>query len=518
MKQQLTLLALVIMLSVFENLALAADSISVGDDLALSFSCVQYKGIGYQFVLRYADELTWKMDANTFTSAGTLNNCLYVPNDLALNISATYRSVPYGFVMKYSDGLNWKADSDTFTSFSTSDKYVVFAWNDLGMHCLNPSYDTAVLLPPYNNLWVQTIRKGSQPEIITNGLSVGYSISNNTYSYGKKSYGQFWDNAPALFGVSLDRNKGLNLNDPDIHFGLSGTMLPKTDHFQADGIPVTPVDDSGTWNPYQIAEITVKNPYNSVVAQTKTTIPTSDEINCAKCHGSTDTFSDIIEAHDEAEHTALASQKPVLCAKCHGSPALGTSGAGTSGKYLSQAIHGFHSSKGAACYDCHPGKITQCNRSKAHTATDGNCTTCHGTMSEIANSIAQKTRIPWVNEPKCVTCHSGIAQVDTGDTLYRKAKGHGNLYCITCHGSPHAMTPSTQSSDNYQAIQYQNKAKTIGSCGACHSGSKGGTPISNFSKEHGGTSPRVATACHVCHTSVSTDTTKWPHAYQWKNR
>ena len=29
-----------------------------------------------------------------------------------------------------------------------TDAYVVFAWNDLGMHCLNPSYDKAVILPP----------------------------------------------------------------------------------------------------------------------------------------------------------------------------------------------------------------------------------------------------------------------------------------------------------------------------------------------------------------------------------
>jgi hypothetical protein len=31
--------------------------------------------------------------------------------------------------------------------------YIVFAWNDLGMHCLNPTYDSAVILPPYNTVW-----------------------------------------------------------------------------------------------------------------------------------------------------------------------------------------------------------------------------------------------------------------------------------------------------------------------------------------------------------------------------
>ena len=45
--------------------------------------------------------------------------------------------------------------------------YVVLAWNDLGMHCLNPTYDKLVVLPPYNNLWVQVIKRGVEPEIVT---------------------------------------------------------------------------------------------------------------------------------------------------------------------------------------------------------------------------------------------------------------------------------------------------------------------------------------------------------------
>lgn len=51
--------------------------------------------------------------------------------------------------------------------------YVVFAWNDLGMHCANPTYDKAVLLPPYNTVWAQvssSIAQGRIPWV--NGTGV----------------------------------------------------------------------------------------------------------------------------------------------------------------------------------------------------------------------------------------------------------------------------------------------------------------------------------------------------------
>jgi hypothetical protein len=406
--------------------------------------------------------------------------------------------------------------------------FVVFSWNDLGMHCLNPSYDTAVILPPYNTVWAEVINKAALPKNTTTGLTAEYGIVNNTYSYGKGNYGQFWDNVQKLFGTSLDHDKGLNLSDPSIHNGLSGKMASKSGHFQADGIPVTPVDDSLLWSPFQIAEITVKNSEGTQLAKTRNTVPTSDEINCGKCHGATNTFQNILNTHDSIGKTALSSEKPVLCASCHGSPALGQVGPGYSGKYLSQAIHGYHSTKSALCYDCHPGATTQCNRSSAHTnnnASDGNCISCHGTLTEIASEMANGTKIPWVNEPKCAKCHnSAIPEVDTGTTLYRNAKGHGGLSCPTCHGSPHAMLPSREVSDNYLAIQFNkfyksSNPRTIGSCKACHSTSKGEDDFSEFDSTHGGTSPEVQMVCHICHTEIpSMDTAKWPHGFQWKKR
>src|SRR5665648_772758 len=72
-------------------------------------------------------------------------------------------------------GCSKNSDTQISDLPTPTGNYVVFAWNDLGMHCLNPSYDKLVILPPYNNLMVQVIKKGKIPEIITSGLSVEYS-------------------------------------------------------------------------------------------------------------------------------------------------------------------------------------------------------------------------------------------------------------------------------------------------------------------------------------------------------
>jgi len=406
---------------------------------------------------------------------------------------------------------------------AASSAYIVVAWNDLGMHCLNPSYDTAVILPPYNTVWAQVIKRANPPQVVTTGLTVSYRIINNTTSQ-KGLFTQFWTYALQLFGAAPALDKGLNLDDPAISNGLSGNMIVKGTHFQVSGIPVVPYEDgSNVANPYQVAEISVKDASGAVIAQTRATVPTSEEINCGKCHAAggtvTQVFNDVLLKHDQGTGTTLLSQKPVLCASCHGSPVLGQTGAGTSGKYLSQAIHGFHATLPVAqqpsCYDCHPGASTKCNRSTKHTAADGNCTniSCHGSLANVASSITAG-RVPWVTEPKCATCHSGVPQVDTGTTLYRNAVGHGGVYCAGCHGSPHAMVPSNQPSDNYQALQYQGQAFVLGDCRICHSTSRGGG--SDFAKEHSG----KTSACNVCHTGFlnAANTASYPHQFQWKTR
>jgi len=82
------------------------------------------------------------------------------------------------------------------------------------------------------------------------------------------------------------------------------------------------------------------------------------------------------------------------------------------------------------------------------------------------------------------------------------------------------MYPSQLAVDNYQPLQYQNftgKVKAIGSCGTCHDSSRGEGVGGEFSEAHGGSGPERKIGCHVCHTVVPTETSKWPHAYEWKN-
>ena len=220
----------------------------------------------------------------------------------------------------------------------------------------------------------------------------------------------------------------------------SGTMLLKGDHFQVDGIPAVPIN-----------EPRLGTPTRSRRSRCATLRPTtcwpgpgppcrcSDEWACAKCHNGDDAES-VLATHDDAEDTTFVEDGvPVLCADCHGDPFLGQTGAGSSELYLSQAVHGFHATQTSiSCYDCHPGTKTLFHRSTAHTAADGNCTNCHGSMTTLTTML-YAGRIPWKEEPSCVNCHTYVAEVDTGSTLYRDAAGHGGLACAACHGSPRAQ-------------------------------------------------------------------------------
>lgn len=408
--------------------------------------------------------------------------------------------------------------------------YIVLAWSDQGMPFFNPTFDKDVLLPPYTSLRAQVVRRGDPPEIVTTGITLEYSILDNTYSYGKMTppteedplriYAGFWDNSLDLFGVDLAIDTGLNFADPGVHYGLTGTMALKGDRFEVDGVPVVPIKDDGTWEPYQVAEIVVRDSTTLVeLARTRATVPVSDEISCATCHGRTyneEEVLSVLEEHDEGQGTSFAAEGlPVLCADCHGSPALGQAEAGSSGYYLSQAIHGMHATTAAACYDCHPGAETKAHRSTAHTSDTGSCTTCHGTLTTIATSITAG-RMPWSGMPKCSGCHTFVAEVDTGEDPARNGTGHGGLSCSACHGTPHAQVPSNEEADHYAFDQYQGKALALGSCRVCHARSKGGG-LMGIVLAHGGGEP---TSCTVCHTAPirTTNPAEFPHRFQWRSR
>ncbi len=362
----------------------------------------------------------------------------------------------------YNDGYTDNYDGNTTVS------YRLLAWNDLGMHCMDgKDYSVFSILPPYNSLVAQLIKKGSEPEHIKSGVIITYEAlpsldgKTNTDSASKTN---FWDYVKQLFGVDLQPNEGLagkywdqNLSKQTLAYDAENNW------WIAEGIPVTPVNDDGSYNRYPLVRVTAKDSSGNIIAQTTTVLPVSDEMDCKKCHSSTsgndktipsagwanledpekDYKTNILRLHDENHPTAVAdhidsliakgwdynttgleataaSGTPVLCASCHSSNALPGTGVDNI-KPLTQALHGKHANvidpdtsatlndatNRNACYTCHPGATTQCLRGAMGKAKnpDGTdkmqCQSCHGTMSAVASS----NRKGWLDMPNCQNCH-----------------------------------------------------------------------------------------------------------------
>ncbi|MBK8050299.1 MAG: cytochrome c3 family protein [Anaerolineales bacterium] len=367
-------------------------------------------------------------------------------------------------------------------------KWVVLAWNDLGMHCYNADFQDLAVLPPYNTLWAQVIEVGDPPKIITGTVTVEYRFADNTDSVSKSN---FWDYDKQLFGVDLAPNVGLT------GAGLDGLMEESNDHFIVEGIPLTEFTDSAptTAEPYQLATIVVKDAISGTeLATTVTVAPVSTEMHCDYCHydggvediatGRVETNILTLHDHENQEEyppghdTPLMQRRPVLCAECHASNALGAPGL-PGIPNLSKAMHSKHADAddggdddelAAAvstalpdnfCYNCHPGPQTQCMRD-VMSARGMTCTDCHGSMEEVASNPN-----PWLNEPRCSDCHTD-PEYSQDQPLYRMSTGHGGVRCEGCHDSTHAIAPSTQPKDAIKFIGWQGHQGTLDTCTVCH--------------------------------------------------
>lgn len=342
--------------------------------------------------------------------------------------------------------------------------YVVVAVNDLGMHCSQEDFSELCILPPYNTVRAQVIIPGAEPEILNSGVTVSYTIPEHSRSSDKTN---FWTYAPALFGANLAPDVGLTGH------GLTGNLTPviggNGKFFEVTGIPVLPTDDAGRLDPYPVGIITATG--NLGTATTSTVIPVSSEMSCSLCHGDpgSSVANDILADHDAMHGTNLVNQKPVLCAACHADPALGT--AGVPGvPMLSHAMHSSHAPFAAsagldnACYACHPGIRTQCQRD-VHKTNGVECVNCHGDMAAVGNP----NRMPWADQPKCSNCHSKPGfQFEQAGKLFKDSIGHGGVRCVTCHGAPHTIGPATTPVDNNQILTLQGHTGPLNTCTVCH--------------------------------------------------
>lgn len=343
----------------------------------------------------------------------------------------------------------------------SAEQYVLIGWNDLGMHCSNLDFSTFVVLPPFNNIHAQVIRVGDSlapPAIVTAGLYVTFEIPGNTYSVGKTN---FWDYENVLFGVNLAPNIGLT------GVGLTGVMAPLENYFFVSGVPITPYTDADLVHedPFQLGLLSLYNQADGLLATASPVVPVSNEINCVSsgCHLSAEA---LLNQHD-AEGGFDPGNQPILCASCHASNALGTVGQ-PGVPSLSEAIHKKHGELTDDCYKCHPGPNTQCLRDVMSTQHGMVCQNCHGSVTEVGESISSG-RIPWLQEPSCgaVECHGPNYGEEPG-RLFRQSRGHGGLFCSACHGEPHAIVPSRVDRDNVQNVTLQGYVGTLSRCEVCH--------------------------------------------------
>ncbi len=346
-----------------------------------------------------------------------------------------------------------------------ADEHVLLVTNDLGMHCMNRNHAVLSVLPPYNTLQAQVIRKGDAtrlPALVTDGLTLHYAFPGNTWSAGKTD---FWTWAPALFGVDLPLDTGLTGKTLDDTFDLRGDL------FVAEGIPLTPFTDAAPTveDPYQQALVVVRDAQGAELTRAYPVAPVSIEMSCVTtgCHGSE---ASIVDGHPR-EGGFDPAQQPILCARCHGSTPLTGPQPGTAG-WFSFRMHDHHTFIDQeipgldGCQKCHPGPNTRCLRGTMATDHGMICQDCHGTMRQMASSIEQG-RTPWVDEPACRTCHTTTYGEPVG-TLYRNARGHGGVLCSGCHNSPHAIFPSRESRDNQVMVDLQGHAGTLSDCRVCH--------------------------------------------------
>ncbi len=452
----------------------------------------------------------------------------------------------------------------TTTTTNSNKAYMLTAWNDLGMHCMDGNdFSVFSILPPYNNLHAQL--KNKNGSLVTSGVTVTYESVQGTdgkLNSSSSDKTNFWNYSKKLFGVTLATDTGLTgLKTP------SKTPQPMSfdttnQWWKADGLPLTPYNDDGTKNYYPMVKVTAKDSKGNVLASVNTVLPISDEMDCKRCHASnsapagkptkgwvnsTDPEKDfklnVLRLHDERMPNAVkdnltalkakgynydtkgleatvASGTPILCAACHSSNAL--PGTGVTGvKPFTTAIHAYHShvvdpntnlsmnsSKNrSACYSCHPGATTKCLRGAMGDAKDGagnnamQCQSCHGNMSNVGSS----KRHGWLDEPNCQACHhDGKRELTAIDPVTNTLRNAVDTRFATNPNTPAQGFSLYRFSTGHGRLQ----------CEACHGATHAIYPAhqaDNIASEqiqgHSGT----VGECSACHTTVPNTTTGGPH-------
>jgi len=435
--------------------------------------------------------------------------------------------------------------------------YTLLAWNNLGMHCVDgKDYSMFSILPPYNTLNAQLIDTVNN-KIVSQGVTLTYEAmadsagSINTISSTKTN---FWQYAQSLFGLGSPLPLDVGLTGVKT---ASATPAPMTYNatqkwFEAEGIPITPYDDTLTKNYYPMVKVVARDSAGNQLAQARVVLPVSDEMSCVSCHAANSSAAarpatgwivdpnkeiewkkNILSLHDQKQagdpvfQTAMTTMgypngllasatggKPVLCASCHSSNALGTAGA-AGVKSLTAALHSRHasvtdpvsglaldsSSNRDACYLCHPGSKTKCLRGVMGNAlaADGSmaiqCQSCHGGMSNVGKA----GRAGWLDEPNCQSCHHD---------------GRRELSAVDASGNPKSWLDTSFATNANRLYRFSAGHGGL-QCEACHGSTHAEYPSSHvndniLSTDVQGYAGTIG-ECSACHKTVPITWNGGPH-------
>ena len=447
----------------------------------------------------------------------------------------------------------------------------VVAWNNLGMHCMDSDYSVFSILPPYNTVHAQLVLDGALARSAS-GLTVTYeAVADPSGSITTSSVGRtnFWEYVLPLYGADVAPDHGLAGNSMPGIANVPQPMAfdPAMNWFIAEGIPITPRDDTAAGNTYPMMRI-VARAASGVLAETVVVLPVSDEMDCRACHASgsgpaarpaagwvnavdpeKDYRLNILRRHDDLNMArpsyaaALATLgldpaglyvtatktggRPVLCASCHLSNAL--PGTGLPGiPALTAAVHGRHqwvldpatgaslgdSANRDSCYRCHPGSATKCLRGAMGSAVapDGTrsmqCQSCHGGMA----AVGDPARAGWLDQPTCQNCHTGTAVVNAGQIRFLSA-----LDATGARRAAPDATFATESGVPAPGFDLYRFSRGHGglACEACHGPTHAESPSSHPSdnlqsvRAQGHEGP--LSDCRACHGSVPSTVSGGPH-------
>lgn len=435
--------------------------------------------------------------------------------------------------------------------------YTLLAWSELGMHCMDgKDYSVFAVLPPYNTIHAQLLKRGEPPVQVTSGVSVVYSartdtnLSKNTISSTKTN---FWSYVNVLFHTSPLPDQGLTGTPTQGKSPHSMTYNASQSYWEAVGIPTVPYDDNNVSNAYPMGTVTAYDvATGAMLASAPVVLAVSDEMTCSKCHSSKsgdndakpnagwendadpakDTKYNILKKHDDRwdirftlpylqqagynyQSTLYQTSKSgtsVLCAACHATNALGAPGV-PGVKALTADTHTMHgpvinydngfsldnqTDPQNSCYLCHPGKVTKCQRGPMNKVA---CYDCHGNLTKVG----QPARDGWLDEPSCQMCHNASQRYLTTFDQNGQWRQPTDLTFATNKDKPLPGKNLYRFSSGHGNVY----------CAGCHGSQHGEYPSVKdndnvYSMEKQQYTGKL-TECSICHTAVPTTNNQGPH-------